>query len=78
MKNLKGLSNKFSKHGCYACRICGKLTREVTGDDSAVQLCLRCLNHEEALNAHNDNGHRLTPVTGCIICVEVYDGQVSP
>jgi hypothetical protein len=33
--------------GAYRCRRCGKLTRETGGNESAYNLCLKCLHETE-------------------------------
>ncbi len=70
MKNY----NRFEKgSGTFICRICGKRTRSTSPDNAAVQLCTPCMEHEEAINAHNDNGHENHPERreGCPICKEM-------
>jgi len=50
--------NRFRRHETtYACRCCGKKTRETGAGEVGVQLCRACLRDAEWENHHSDECH---------------------
>lgn len=52
--------------GCYECRACGKLTREVA-DEGQIRLCIGCFDDAGIENHHLDNCPE-GPVDECAEC----------
>ena len=66
-------NNRFIKgSGCYKCEECGKLTRNINPDATAIKLCAHCYELGGRINYHMDNGHNSKGYgdtsEGCPLC----------
>jgi len=65
--------------GCFKCRDCGKMTRDVGGSTGSVQLCPKCYERAGMENEHLDGGHEGEDrVAGCPLCHEAARKAKAP
>jgi rubrerythrin len=63
-----GFRRQMHNSAVYACRCCGKRTRETGDDESSVGLCKRCYYEGGLENEHSDGYHDDAPHADCPIC----------
>ena len=55
-KTTNNRNARFGRNGCYACRACGKQTRETGRDESSIRMCACCFEKTSCQNHVADNG----------------------